>query len=191
MTLQPYSTQLFYFDVELNLKAHAERTRMLGLISTLQAAHADGRGVEALTSGKVEQLKNLQGQASDRPAHWINNILCRFHGLCAAPYTGGDGSAPKVRIVRSKPSPAPEADLLQLKPNPAMNWVAIDHLLPDGIASGSVRIIDLTGKPLINHTLGNKLGQSVIQLGEFAPGAYMVQLLHDGEVLEVERLIVR
>lgn len=108
----------------------AERGRMAAYIEVLQAAANDERDAYQLDTAEVQALIALVGDHYDRPAVWASNLLCAAYGHCRAPYTGGGGEMGPKRHQPRKEPPAPAASALQLHPNPASHWVAMNYHLP-------------------------------------------------------------
>jgi hypothetical protein len=176
---------------ELKTYSAAERVRMLAYIQLLADAKADNRTASELTTAEVELLSQLADDASDRPATWMNNLLCRYYELCSAPFTGGGGSStPKRQRPPALVNEAP-GSTVALRPNPAHAWVAVDHALAEAPVRASLAITDALGRTRDTRAISTQHGQTVIDLGGYEPGVYAVQLINAGSVKHSTKLVVQ
>jgi hypothetical protein len=81
---------------------------------------------------------------------------------------------------------------LRLKPNPAQEYTVVDITLPTYENGGSytVRLCDIAGRVLWRQGLSSYQSLQRIELGGRAAGVYWVQVLHQGRVVGVEKLVV-
>lgn len=170
-----------------------ERQRMLDLISFLQVLNGVGRSEMQLTSGEVATLQALMGEAYDRPAAWISNLLCFGYQLCRPPLTGGEEEDDR----RSLPYTALSSNAalsqaaLSIHPNPASTWVVLDYDLLVEPTEAALAIRDLTGREVYRRTLTDRKQEVVWDTRQIAPGSYTVVLLNGGRQLRAEKLIIR
>ncbi len=82
------------------------------------------------------------------------------------------------------------ADRLSLTPNPAMNWVTVDHSFSGSVDSTVLIISDILGKTLRSVRVGVAIDRTVIDLEGLTPGIYLVRLMDQGSLLKAERLVV-
>ena len=161
-------------------------------IAFLQGVHADGRTTQQLDSAEVQQLVALRGEAYDRPAALIANLLCTAYGICRPPLTGGDDGTPKSlpRTAWSSAGAPPQA-LLSIHPNPADAWVALDYdlLVPPQDAALVVR--DMNGREVYRKVLQQQKQQVVWDTRPVAPGTYTASLLIGERVLHTEKIIIQ
>lgn len=61
---------------------------------------------------------------------------------------------------------------LTVKPNPATDWVAFDYSLNDDNASASIKITDITGKPVTVIPVTGRQGQKIWDTRKVSPGVY-------------------
>jgi hypothetical protein len=170
-----------------------ERQRMLDLIAFLEGVHGDGRDETQLTGGEVSALQDLMGDAYDRPAAWISNLLCFGYGQCRPPLTGGeDNGDPKSLPYTPLPARGAAAQaVLDMHPNPASTWVAFDYDLLAEPTDAAIVIRDLTGRELYRKALQERRQQVVWDTRQAAPGSYTVVLLNSGRQLRAEKLVIR
>jgi hypothetical protein len=81
---------------------------------------------------------------------------------------------------------------LRLKPNPAQEYTVVDVTLPSYADGGtySVRLCDIAGRVLWRQGLSSYQSLQRIELGGRAAGVYWVQVLYQGRVVGVEKLVV-
>ena len=162
---------------------------MLSLIGFMQNLAASGRSDAEITSGEQDQLESLIAGQQDRPAVWMQNLLCFHYKRCAALWTGGSGEPKSLPSV--KPEEAEVQALLSLYPNPATTWAVVSLELPAGTKQSTLRILDLTGKEVYQQVVALEQPQLVLDTRELAPGAYLVEISGNNGVLATEKLIVQ
>lgn len=178
---------------DLKAPAEQERQRMLALIDLLADVRGSGRTVMQLDSTEVASLQAMMGDAYDRPAIRISNLLCFGYGQCRPPLTGGteDGD-PKALPYTPLPADGAIAQaVLSLHPNPASTWVAIDYDLLTEPTDAVLVVRDLTGREVFRKALHQHRQQVVWDTRHAAPGSYTVVLLNNGRQLRAEKLVIR
>ena len=78
------------------------------------------------------------------------------------------------------------ADLVKVFPNPASTTIQVKWL-GDGISAGTVQLIDLLGRVLMEQELQ---GENQFQVSAVPPGQYMVRVKVDGYKQQVKRVVV-
>lgn len=168
----------------------AEQQRMLDLIGFLEGVHDQDRDESQLDSTEVATLQDLMDQAYDRPAEWINNLLCFGYDICRAPLTGGDDRVQPKRLQAGQGGPVPAARL-DIHPNPASTWVAFNYDLQAAPDQAELLVRDAVGRVVYRRTLQATVHQQLWDTREIASGAYTVELLNAGRELRTEKLIVQ
>ncbi|MDX9751451.1 MAG: T9SS type A sorting domain-containing protein, partial [Flavobacteriales bacterium] len=170
----------------------AEVQRMQDWINFLQGVHADGRTTRQLDSAEVQQLVTLRGDAYDRPAALIANLLCTAYDICRPPLTGGDDGTPKSlpRTAWSSANAPPQA-VLSIHPNPADAWVALDYDLLVPAQNAALVIRDMNGREVYRKALHHQRHQVVWDVRPVAPGTYTASLLVGERMLRTEKIIIR
>ncbi len=162
---------------------------MLSLIGFMQALAASGRTDAQLADGEQDQLETLIAGQQDRPAMWMQNLLCFHYDRCAAPWTGASGEPKSLPVVKTVEEEAPA--LLSVFPNPATSWSVASLHLPKGTQEVTLRVLDLSGKQLHMQVVPADQPQLVLDTRRLAPGAYLVELSSTKGVLATEKLIVQ
>ncbi len=170
-----------------------ERQRMLDLIAFLQNLHGIGRSEMQLESGEVATLQALMGEAYDRPATWISNLLCFGYQLCRPPLTGGeeDGERRPMPYTSLPAKGAIAQAVLRIHPNPASTWVALEYDMLVEPTNAALVIRDLTGREVYRTSLPDQQQEVVWDTRQTTPGSYTVVLLNAGRQLCTEKLIIR
>jgi len=170
-----------------------ERQRMLDLIGFMANVRGSGRSEMKLDSNEVAYLKVLMGEAYDRPAALIGNLLCFRYGHCRPPLTGGgiDGDAKSLPYTPLSAQGTGAQAELRIHPNPASTWVTIDYDLLVEPTDAAISIRDMTGREVKRFVLRDQLQQVVWDSREVAPGTYTVMLQNKHHQLRTEKLIIR
>lgn len=169
----------------------SERDRMLAFINFRQEVAANGRSMAELDAAEQAQLETLIAEAYDRPATWMQNILCFHYDRCRTPMTGGDVEAPKSRGAQyAVNAHSPIAPFLKVYPNPASNWSAVDYDVMEGADRAQLVVRDVLGREVFLRSLGINKGQVVLDTRIFAKGLYTVELQNAGLILQSEKLLV-
>lgn len=87
---------------------------------------------------------------------------------------------------------APKEEYSQLKiyPNPATDYFALEYNVQKPYLELSVVIIDITGKKVFSKLLPGQKSQLLIDIRDFKPGFYMINLVGDGQIIKSEKLSV-
>ncbi len=180
--------------MEHNLKAPEaqERQRMLNLIALMQPIRSNGRTDAQLTVGEVDALEALRGNAYDRPATWISNLICFHYGRCRAPLSGGEEESPKALRPRALFSQEAEAPIqLSIHPNPASSWVAFDYDLRSLADGAELAVMDVTGRIVWSTPLSTSKYQVLWDVRGAQPGSYTVELRNASKHVATEQLILQ
>ncbi len=134
--------------------------------------------------------------------HTIFDSVNSYLYICGAYVGYGDGMTtdPQQRFVSrllvselsvgaEESSRLPAA--LQLHPNPANTWVAMDYTVEQTVEALYVVLRDLAGGELARVPLAGTQGREVLQTQNLPAGVYTVELLQGGRVKQVQRLVVQ
>jgi len=175
----------------LKSKQLTERDRMLSFIDFRQSLKANGRTMAELDAAEVEQLQTLIAGAYDRPATWMQNILCFLYDRCRTPMTGGDEEAPKARGLQHAVNSTSQASpFLKVFPNPTTTWAALDYDLTEEVDRVTLLVRDALGRPVEQMVLVGRKGKVILDTRPFAPGLYTIELSERGRILATEKLVV-
>jgi len=177
----------------LNAAELAERNRMLKYIDVLAEAAAEDRNAYQLTSLEVAVLDSMAADHYDRPSVWASNLLCAVYGICRAPYTGGGDGLMELQSLMEQPAAVPSAinPALLLQPNPASSGVTMVYSLPGNRGSAKLLVRDISGRIVQELTIGGEQGQATWTVQQVVPGVYSVELLCNGRMVGIERLVIQ
>ncbi|MEX1132451.1 MAG: hypothetical protein WEC15_04430 [Flavobacteriales bacterium] len=165
-----------------------EKNRMLSLIGFMQNLAASGRSDAELAPGEQDLLENMIAGQQDRPAMWMQNLLCFHYDRCASPWTGASGEPKSLPVLKTVEDKVPA--LLSLFPNPATSWsVALVRLTSDD-AAATLRVLDVSGKQMASYRVSGPEQQVIIDTRGYAPGTFVVELRDAARHLASDKLIV-
>ncbi|MBL0129658.1 MAG: T9SS type A sorting domain-containing protein [Flavobacteriales bacterium] len=167
-----------------------ERGRMLAVIDLLEVVDTDGRTDVDLTTAEQNVLELLAQDMHDRPSTWAQNLLCFYYDRCTPPVTGGE-TIPKSASDRHEPAIVAERPLLVVMPNPATTWATFEFVLPTTVQDAWIVVMDVQGRTMARMKVNQAQGQLVWDTRQVAPGLYHVELLNNGQRLQVEKLVVK
>ena len=78
---------------------------------------------------------------------------------------------------------------MNVHPNPATTWVAIDYTLPNGNAKAELSIFNAMGVKVKQLELEGNEGQKVLDLREFAGGVYTCTIACGG-YFQTQKMVV-
>jgi len=132
--------------------------------------------------GEVYLHDKLLGQFTK-----LSNGLEYHFSITTDKATQGDDRF-ELRLGRTEATSVPQTLQVNMVPNPATDFVTISFAAPQA-ADGSVNITDITGSSVYSQSLGSaKEGSAVLTIGNLAPGAYLVEIVHGSDKV-VKRLI--
>ena len=168
-----------------------EQQRMLAYMALVETAQANGRDIYRLLAGEVGQLVSLRSGGNDRASNWINNLLCFVYADCVAPLTGGAVGDPKALYTEPTERVPTNPNWFRTAPNPANAWVTFSYRLAQPATSGFVLVKDATGRTAAQLALTGAEGQLVLDTRELAKGLYTVQYLDQGQLLQLDKLVLQ
>lgn len=79
-----------------------------------------------------------------------------------------------TNLYVSSTQPTPVS--ISVQPNPVKDWLTVDYSLSANFEQAVLNLTDLSGRILYTHHLNKNYGQHLINLSQFAPGAYFVTI---------------
>ena len=76
-------------------------------------------------------------------------------------------------------------------PNPADDLVNIPVSLPEGIQSGSLEVLDIQGREILNYPINQTLENVVLPASHLSPGTYLYRVNAGNRITEARKLVVR
>ncbi len=167
-----------------------EQQRMLAWIAFVQQLRLSGRTEAELTPAEIAQLEQLIGDAQDRPAVWIGQLLCFHYDLCRTIHTGA-GEDPK-RLPYTAESSRDISSTVQFSavPNPASAWISLSFKVDE--EARVIVVSDLAGRTIDRVMVGGNEGQVIWDCRRVPAGTYLVSLYaSSGALLAVQRAIIK
>ena len=168
-----------------------EQQRMLDWIGFVEDLRQSGRNEAELTPGEIVQLEQLIGDAQDRPAVWIGQLLCFHYDLCRTIHTGaGDDPKSLPHNTGSLTNATKKASLVAT-PNPATTWLSLSFNTNDLGDAAALEIRDLTGRAIHRTIVAGAEGQVIWDCQSIMSGTYTAVLFAgSGETMAVCRLLI-
>lgn len=167
-----------------------EQQRMLAWIAFVQQLRLSGRTEAELTLAEIAQLEQLIGDAQDRPAVWVGQLLCFHYDLCRTIHTGA-GEDPK-RLPYTAESTRGISSTVQFSavPNPASAWISLSFKADE--EARAIVMSDLAGRTTDRVMVDGNEGQVIWDCRRVPAGTYLVSLYaSSGALLAVQRAIIK
>ncbi|MCC6841247.1 MAG: hypothetical protein IT230_13900 [Flavobacteriales bacterium] len=176
---------------ELSVPEQQEQQRMLDLIAFLQNLPDSNRAGTGLDSSQVAALQAMMGDAHDRAASGISNLLCFGYGICRPSLTGGDAMTPRSLHYITTDPVAAASPALSVYPNPASSFATLAWDMHTTLDRACLLVRDLTGRELQRFPLFNTKGQQLWDTRPVLPGAYTVELRNADATLGTAKVVVK
>jgi hypothetical protein len=169
-----------------------ERDRLRSYLGLRAAAALGGRSVHELDMGELEALEDLYENGYDRAGVWAALLYDRYGSQHLPLHTGGGAVEKSFRNRGRKERLVPTTSTghVQVYPNPAQYWAAMDYHLPEGVRQGTLLVRDATGREVARLAASGAQGQRLWDTRRAQPGLYTVELHGDGHRLASTKLIV-
>ena len=154
----------------------------------------DSLNIFDLDSIAIDTLENIASTCLHYPAAWANSILEQISDDIEERYReeipDAQGGSQRMEAPYRDVAPKEEFSQLKVYPNPATDYFALEYNVQKPYFELSVVIIDITGKKVYSRILQGQKSQLLINLAEFEPGFYMINLVGDGTIIKSEKLSV-
>ena len=124
----------------------------------------------------IQRSNEILNQSSGLSNRIARGILSDYYGGTFCTCYDSNPNTLKRNEIKPNAKTVPDILAVSVKPNPASSWIAVDYSLPDGQYTAKLSITDIAGRSIYTHTLINSQGQHLIDLRQFAPGAYFVSV---------------
>jgi hypothetical protein len=120
----------------------------------------------------------LSDDCSARTSYFSKALLTKAGTMSyEEPYIFPDEELKASKIIRKKQRAYTKGDYLKLYPNPAVDYLIIQYSLNiNEIGSLIIRINDLSGKTIKEHSLTKNIGLVVLSTKELNTGTYLCTL---------------
>lgn len=180
---------LYEFASE-EMDEHADYMRMLNLYRSLRQA---GRNTRQLTQQEIDDIEDIAENSTGTPQRMAQNILeanslRHFVDCPNAPYPGGQRGSSDGQIDPELFGKAMGLSI-DVNPNPATTWVAIDYTLPGDAEKAILTLTNALGVKVASYNLSGHQGQKVLDLREFASGVYTCTIAC-GEYFQTQKIVI-
>ncbi len=166
-----------YTDEEL--AEHNYFTEMLNLGITLAQ---QGRSFFELDSTEVNNLANIANNSKGTGGAQARGILEAAYGyhFCTCLNVSDNSGYKSSGSFGSDSFSRAFGAEIEVKPNPASDWVSFNYVLPDNTAEGHIKISDVNGTIIKSFTLAGQQGQKVWDTRKTNAGMYFYTFTVNG-----------
>ncbi|MEA3443314.1 MAG: T9SS type A sorting domain-containing protein [Bacteroidota bacterium] len=181
-------------DFDLDDRKTDENDNFLSLCDFLSNLNDSNLTIFDLDSIKIAEMEIIAEETGWAAAK-AHNILCYAYDLCVdCPITTDTTGQPKTTYVgkHNMQDVLNQAyNTLTVKPNPAGNHASFEWELPLLENEAYLRLIDLNGSVIQEHTINAKRGQWLWDTREIINGTYLYELVSGDNKLDVGKLIIQ
>lgn len=157
-----------------DLDAHDDYMELLRLYRNL---YNEGRNTMQMDSTEIALVETIAYGSNGTPKHMAQSILegayrYHFEECPVVPYPGNERGGYAENIDSQSYGMAMGLSI-DVKPNPATTWTAIDFTLPTNATTAMFNITDNLGNNVLQLQLNGNVGQKVLDLRELANGVYI------------------
>lgn len=157
-----------------DLTVHNQFVSVLQLHQNLATS---GRNIDQLTEPEQDQLRVIAETDNAVSAPMAKAILESFYGDNFSRCKPIDGTA----SYKSQPASPNQLAVaygisITIKPNPANEWVTFDYILPEGVESAGLEIVDAYGRRVETIVLKGNRGQQLVDTRSWIAGQYVYTL---------------
>ncbi len=173
-----------------DLDAHDDYMELLRLYRNL---YNEGRNTMQMDSTEIALVETIAYGSNGTPKHMAQSILegayrYHFEECPIVPYPGNERGGCVENIDPQSYGKAMGLNV-DVKPNPATTWVAVDFTLPGDAKDAMLVLTNTMGVKFLQTNLNGNVGQKVLDLREFANGVYMLTV-QCGECSHTEKLVI-
>ena len=173
-----------------DLDAHDDYMELLRLYRNL---YNEGRNTMQMDSTEIALVETIAYGGNGTPKHMAQSILegayrYHFEECPVVPYPGNERGGYAENIDSQSYGMAMGLSI-DVKPNPATTWVAIDYTLPTDNTKAVIGITNALGVEVMQVPLNGNAGQKVVDLRGLADGVYTYTILC-GEFSQTGKLVV-
>ncbi len=182
---------LYEFNNE-EMEGHADYLLMLNLYQSLRQT---GRNTRQLTEQEFAVVEEIAENSIGLPQRMAQNILeatsqRRFADCPIAPYPDLEGGRSASNGVIDLEMYGKAMGLsVEVKPNPATTWVAINFTLPGNAKNATLILTNSLGVKVASYSLNEHEGQKVLDLRDFASGVYTCTVVCD-EYYQTQKIVI-
>lgn len=176
----------------------AEHNDYMALLTLYKKLFIDGRSIMQLDMLERALVEHTADYSSGIPQAMAKAIMMEAYGYRYSDCPSGVNLEYPVKGLGQMGAVFSDEDMdkamgfsVNVSPNPARTWVAIDYTLPIGASKAQIRIADIYGKSVATYSLHGTESQKVLDLRDFVPGVYIYtvccgKLSHTGKLVIVK-----
>ena len=152
----------------------------LTMLNLYRVINADGRNTMQLDSTERAVVEHIADYGTGVPQAMAKTIMMEAYGYRYNDCPSGLDLTIIDRGIGHPGSYYSNEDLgkamgfsVNVSPNPASTWVAVDYTLPDGMEKARMRVFNAFGVTVAAYDLHGKETQKVLDLRDMAPGIYI------------------
>lgn len=176
----------------------AEHNDYMAMLTLYKKLFIDGRSIMQLDMLERALVEHTADYSSGIPQAMAKAIMMEAYGYRYSDCPSGVNLEYPVKGLGQMGAVFSDEDMdkamgfsVNVSPNPARTWVAIDYTLPIGASKAQIRIADIYGKSVATYSLHGTESQKVLDLRDFVPGVYIYtvccgKLSHTGKLVIVK-----
>lgn len=174
----------------------AEHNDYMAMLTLYKKLFIDGRSITQLDSVERAMVEHTADYSSGTPQAMAKVIMTEAYGYRYPDCPSGVNLEYPVRGFGQTGAVFSDEDIdkamgfsINMSPNPARTWVAIDYTLPIGSSKALIRIADIYGKSVATYCLQGTESQKVLDLRDFVPGVY-TYTVSCGKLSQTGKLVI-
>jgi len=180
------------FIFELNEELESNHQDYFNILNIFKTMKTDSISIFDLDSITIDTLESIASTCLHYPSAWANAILEQRSNDIEDRYRevipDDPGGSQRIEAPYRNVSPEEVHSQLKVYPNPARNYIALEYDILKPYNKIYINITDIAGKIVYSKVLIGQKSELLIDITEFKPGFYMVNLLGDGKIIKSEKL---
>ena len=156
-----------------------EHNYYYSLLELYRDLYTDGRTPLQLNNTERATVEHIANYGTGTPQAMAKTIMMGAYGYNYDECPSGLDLYYPVKGLEDRSSSLSDEDLsramgfaVNVSPNPASTWVAVDYTLPAGATKAQMRIVNALGMTVGTYDLQSKETQKVLDLRDLASGVY-------------------
>ena len=174
----------------------AEHNDYMAMLTLYKKLFIDGRSIMQLDMLERALVEHTADYSSGTPQAMAKAIMMEAYGYRYSDCPSGVNLEYPVKGLGQMGAVFSDEDMdkamgfsVNVSPNPARTWVAIDYTLPIGASKAQIRIADIYGKSVATYSLHGTESQKVLDLRDFVPGVY-TYTVSCGKLSQTGKLVI-
>ena len=153
-----------------------------------------GRSLRELKPSEIESIRRIAHNTRADAAVQANNILCIAIGECKqfeVPRFPTNFGTSQGIIMNNAPTSKIKENAFTVFPNPTSGSLTVDLDIQTKFTEGSVSLLDLTGKTILNQKISNGQGRVIWQTEQLKLGLYFIILTIDNQIIKQTKVSIQ